>query len=196
MKQTKTKYLLQEGLINHLNGNKGKYIAGASLAGLGAYGAQNGNLGSAINAGIDNGAAMVGIGMSNMQNPDYSSGIKAGRDYVNKVYNAEEDPNIEFAPKESYDLGQGAGNVAGYFGESEDIDINADDDDESGLSVAAKTIGVSGATIAGGLHLANNGEKYVKKAKDTKDQAIKKTRNSASKLLVDVAKKVRAKKGK
>ncbi len=211
MKQ-KMIYLLQEGLLNHLNGNKGKYVAGASLAGIGAYAANNGNLGSAVNSSINNAAVLTGVGTSNLRGVDYGAGARTAMDSVKAAYNAETDPNIALVPRAAYDVGHGLGNtvqsindtvdtVKGYFGESTDLDeINSDDEDESGLTTAAKTLAVSATTIAGGLHLAKNGEKYVDKttkaAKAAKDKAVKATRNSASKLLIDVAKKVRAKKGK
>jgi len=215
MKYTKTKYLLQEGLINHLNGNKGKYIAGASLAGVGAYGAANGNLGSAINTGINNASGLTGVATSNIDNMQYADGARAGLDSVKKAYTAEIDPNIEAHPQLAYDLGNSFGNgvqsVRDFLGESEEVFSDDIDDDESMASIAGKTVAVTAATIGAGVLAAKNGEKAVKatskKLKETKetgkkhvkkaaDKTAKITRDTAASLLMKAAKNVRSKKEK
>ena len=108
------KHLLQEGIVDHINRNRGKYALGAGIGGLGAYSAMNGNLRSAINTGINSTSATAGVVNSDMTLPEgfYRDALGNIIDSTKAVYNDPTDINMPLEPSTSYDVGNTIGDFA------------------------------------------------------------------------------------
>lgn len=199
-----------QGIVDHISRNKGKYAIGAGVGALAGYGAYNGNLGSAVNAGLMQGGVLTGLAASDLPNRhiEYGEAIPGMYNVAKEVYTAEEDPEIGFNPAMGYSAGKATGNVLNVFtpmldkvqefrnseeitplSESEEIvSIDDDDDDDAELGkAAAMTIGGSAAVLAGvanadkiGRVIKNTGDHIASTAKGAGENS---TRNIARMLL-------------
>lgn len=159
-----TKQLIEEfgqGIVDHVSRNRGKYAIGAGVAGLAGYGVYNGNLGSAINMGVDSAAFGVGTHQNETgyEHLPLSGSAQIAKNLTLAAYNDQIDPQIPLIPDVMYNAGKLYNSQ--YYGESTTVD--EDSDDHTGAIVGTLT---AAAGIGAGVAYAKSSDTTKKSIKD------------------------------
>lgn len=101
-----------QGIVDHINRNRGKYALGAGATGLLGALAYNGNLQGAVNTGVDGLAGLAGAYNSNAGSQvDLGNGLEAVGDATKLAYNMPDGVQAPMAPVDAYQAAQMAGDV-------------------------------------------------------------------------------------
>lgn len=101
-----------QGIVDHINRNRGKYALGAGATGLLGTLAYNGNLQGAVNAGVDGLAGLAGAYNSNAGSQvDLGNGLEAVGNATKLAYNMPDGVQVPMAPVDAYQAAQMAGDT-------------------------------------------------------------------------------------